>query len=301
MQIAVMKSALLIALTLVACSALAGDSLSWTFAPEANLTFTLNSFSESWKGKEAGSIIWVANASVLATKKLGHNLQSDNSLKLAFGQTKTQNKDTKKWSAPWNSTDFFDLQSMLKLKMGTKGNDLFVSAKMLSQFYDNRDPLNIRLANPSTLTATFGLSKDLLKQPSLQWSMRAGAALRSNIDRDTLHFELIEGIKNYTGHHGTSVINDAGTELVSEYKMKRADWMTLSGKLTLYEAIMRPLAPQTSDWRYPDLSFEQKVSINVTKYLIINYLLQLYYDRELHPDPRYRQTLSAGFTLLSSK
>ncbi|MFP4012693.1 MAG: hypothetical protein ACLFVQ_01290 [Chitinispirillaceae bacterium] len=272
-----------------------GDKSPWKLSSSADLTFTLNSYSEGWKGKESGSLLWVAQTKSLASKQLTDRLHNESTLKLAFGQTKVQDRETKRWSAPQKSTDVVDLQSVLHLKLNGLG-DPFFSLRVIGQFYDIRDSNNIRYGNPITATKTFGLAKELIKRPDMNWNIRLGGAMRSNIDRNALIYEEIEGIKTATGT-STSLITDAGTEMVSKFKMKRDDWLTLAGKLTLYKALLRPGTQNNNDWLYPDISYDQTLSINVTKHIVVNHALQLLYDREKNPDPHFRQTLSAGLSV----
>lgn len=288
-------AAVLIVFIMIFTIPVSGEISSWKLSSSADLTFTLNSYSESWKGKESGSLLWVAQIKSLASKQLTNRLYNENTLKLAFGQTKVQDKETKRWSAPQKSTDLFDLQSVLHLKLNGLG-DPFFSLRVVGQFYDIRDSSNIRYGNPITATKTFGLAKELIKQPDMNWNIRLGGAMRSNIDRNALVYEEIDGIKKATGI-SSDLITDAGTELVSKFKMKRDDWLTLAGKLTLYKAFLRPNKPDNNYWLYPDISYDQTLSVNITKHIVINYALQLLYDREKNPDPHFRQTLSAGLSV----
>ncbi|MDR0306060.1 MAG: hypothetical protein LBI42_04390 [Chitinispirillales bacterium] len=269
----------------------------WQLSAEACITSTFNSFTENWDRSESGSFLWAARSTNIAVKQLSRRLYHENSLKIAFGQTKLQDKETKKWSSPQKSTDLIDFETSLKFKLEDFSLKPFLSLRAVSQFYDTRDPDNCRYANPATFTKSFGLAKYLLKNPDISWQVRWGGALRCNIDRDAMPYEYTgeEWIK--LDRRETSVITDAGTELVTEFKMKRGGAGSIAGKLTVFEALARPADLQTAGWRYPDVSLETIVNINITRHLIFNYMVQFIFDRETDPDPKIRQAFSAGLSV----
>ncbi|MFP4163204.1 MAG: DUF3078 domain-containing protein [Chitinispirillaceae bacterium] len=295
-----MSAAFFFFILIISFSASAGVS-PWRLSSKTELTFSLNSYSESWKGKESGSLLWVAQFKGLASKQLSERLHNENTLKLAFGQTRIQDEETKKWSAPRKSKDHIDFQSVLHLKLSDLG-DPFLSLKVVSQFYDTRNKDNIRFANPVTATKSFGLAKELIKNSDMKWNVRLGGAMRSTIDRNTLLYEQIQGEESTTGQRKTELNTDAGTELVSKFKTKRDDWLNLSAKLTIYEALILPEKSENNFWRYPDISYEQTLCVNITEYIILKHDLKVLYDREIDADPHIRNTLSAGLTVpLSNK
>ncbi|MDR2727500.1 MAG: hypothetical protein LBB56_00055 [Chitinispirillales bacterium] len=268
----------------------------WRLSTDAMAAFAFNSYNESWDSMESGSLLWNARSTTSAKKQLREGLYNENTLKLAFGQIKFADRESKKWSPPEKSTDLIDLETLLKLKMKSLSADPFLSLRAVSQFYDTRDPDNYRYANPLTLTNSFGAAKYLFRQPDISWQMRLGGALRLNIDRDTVPYKYIDGLRE-SGRRETSVITDAGLELITEFKIKRSDAAHITGKLTVFEALARPYHLQTHGWRRPDVSFETAVNVNITKRLIVNYMAELIYDREIDSAPGIRQTLSAGLSL----
>ncbi|MCL2690083.1 MAG: hypothetical protein FWE57_09605 [Chitinispirillia bacterium] len=268
----------------------------WRLSADAMVTFTFNSYNESWDRLESGSLLWIGRSTSFAAKQLSDRLYHENTLKLAFGQIKYAQRESKKWSSPRKSTDLIDLETSLKLKVNRFSADPFLSLRAVSQFYDTRECDNYRYANPLTLTKSLGAANYLIKQPNVSWQMRLGGALRLNIDRDTIPYQYVND-RWESGKRETSVITDAGTELVTEFKMRRADKGNIACKLTVFEALARPSHLQTEGWRYPDVSFETTININITRHLIFNYMTRIVYDREIDPDPRIRQMLSAGLSL----
>jgi len=268
----------------------------WRLSADAMVTFTFNSYNESWDRLESGSLLWTGRTTTFAAKQLCERLYHENTLKLSFGQIKFADRESNKWSSPQKSTDLIDLETLLKLKVNYFSADPFLSLRAVSQFYDIRDTDNYRYANPLTLTKSLGATKYLLKQPDKSLQVRLGGALRLNIDRDTVPYEYIDGLWK-SGGRETSIITDAGAELVSEFRIKRQDAGGISGKLTIFEALARPGHLQMEGWRHPDITFETAISMNITKHLVFNYMMRFIYDREIDPDPRIRQTLSAGLSL----
>ena len=284
-------------ITLLHAADAAQEEAHWKLSTDAVLTSTFNSYTQNWGRPESGSFLWTGRSSTLAAKKLSRRLYQENSLKIAFGQIKFSDKETKKWSSPQKSTDLIDMETVTKLKQEDFRVNPFLSLRAVSQFYDTRDPDNRRYANPATFTKSFGASKYILKQPDINWKMRLGGALRCNIDRDAIPYHYIDGDWIKLNHRETSVITDAGAELVTEFKMKRGDAGCVTGRLTVFEALARPADLQTEGWRYPDITFETTIKINITKHLIFNYAMKMIYDREIDPDPRIRQAFSAGLSL----
>jgi len=268
----------------------------WRLSSDAVVTFTFNSYNESWDRLESGSLLWIGRSTTFAAKQLSERLYHENVMKLAFGQIKYADRENKRWSSPQKSTDLIDLETLLKFKMNNFSADPFLSLRAVSQFYDVRDSDNYRYANPLTLTKSLGATKYLLKQQDKSFRMRLGGALRVNMDRDTIPYGYVDG-RWESGKQETSVITDAGAELVTEFRVKRSDAGSMSGKLTIFEALARPSHLQTEGWRHPDVSFETTINVNITKHLIFNYMMRLIYDREIDPDPRIRQMLSAGLSL----
>ncbi|MBN1309143.1 MAG: hypothetical protein JXA18_14560, partial [Chitinispirillaceae bacterium] len=92
-------------------------------------------------------------------------------------------------------------------------------------------------------------------------------------------------------------------EFVTELKSKLRDGLLdYTSLLTMYEALVSSEAEKTDGtpredfWRYPDINWENILSINLTKYVMINLTVQLLYDRELHANARIKEVLALGLT-----
>jgi hypothetical protein len=267
----------------------------WKKSIDASLMLGENAYSDNWAGGEAGSISWASNLNGLAEKQLSGKIANKNTLKLAFGQTHNQDKDTGIWGVPAKSTDLVDFESMLLFTLGLFAEP-FASDRVESQFFDASDPTLNRYLNPMTLTESAGLSKAIMKQEKREWTARLGAGLRQHLDRDVLIDPLTEKRENKT-------TNDGGLEFVHEFKTPLAqERITLSNKLVVFEALFYSEAdklkglPDENYWKAPDVNWENIFAGSVTKNIMVNLYTQLLYDKEIDLGARFKQTLSLGVT-----
>lgn len=270
--------------------------LPWRLSGETTLTATVDSYSQNWSRRNTGTITWICRANNTFNKPLSERILSETILRLAFGQTKIRNRDSNRWSSPRTTTDLIDFQSVLRYSLDGF-IDPYTSTRISTQFHDTRDEVNTRYLNPACFTQSFGITKDLLSTSELRWRMRMGGAFRTKIDRDTLIYERTGRNNISTGLYETSIVNDGGTELVTELRMRKSDWLTFNTKLLIYEALVRPGPKQNNHWRYPDISWENSLKIDLTKHVVLNYYLHVIYDREIDRAPKIRQTFSGGISL----
>lgn len=260
----------------------------WSKSADVNLTATQNAYSNNWAGTELGLISWVFNASALAEKQLSAKISNKNTLKLSFGQTINQveetdtlNNTSKKWSSPVKSTDLVDFESMLRFTLGILV-DPFVAGRIESQFLDNSDTIN-RIFNPAKFTESFGIARTLAKQDKLEWNARLGAGLRQNYNR------LVGG--------GSETTNDGGLEFITDFKTPLAqERITYTSNLKLFQAFFRSGSPAGSEWKAPDINWENIFTGSITKYLMVNLYTQLLYDKEIDTDLRIKETIALGLT-----
>ncbi len=271
---------------------MAKDS-SWHYSIDGNFLITLNTFSDNWTGSSAGSIIWVSKLNGIWKRQLNDWILSENTLKLAFGQTRVQNKKSKKWSSPEKSSDNVSFLALLKFKFGGF-IDPYASWSINSQFLDNHNDDHITYINPLEITESFGLARDLIKTGNVFWNFRLGSALRQKID---MNYLLYAGNSVHPAYIGTKIINDGGAELVSELRFRSTNFFRFSTKLCLYQAFISSSANKSSTedlWRYPDLNLESSVNLNITKNILFNYHIIVVYDRETSADAKFKQSMGAG-------
>jgi hypothetical protein len=269
----------------------------WALTVNANLLMSMNAYTDNWDGGEKTGLIYAAKIDAVAQRQLNEKLNWKNTLKLAFGQTlaKEETAAGDDTTTLTKSTDLIDFESVLAATLGGKVNP-YGAARLVSQFLDMADAAagetSNRGVNPAEITETVGAAVEKIKKPQVGWTSRLGAGARQSIDR------------RLTDDEGRVTV-DGGLELASVFNAKnKTDMVQFTSQVTVYEAIISTKADETdpvsgeklTDWRYPDVNWENTVIVNVTKYLMMNLAAQLKYDREIDIDPRLKETLSLGLT-----
>ncbi len=263
----------------------------WVLSLNTNLLFTVNTYSNNWTGSEEGTITWISQLNGSAKKQLNSWLQTQNFLKLAFGETYTQDDENERWSSPSKTTDLIDVESRMLFTLGGQ-IDPFVSARMISQFWDRRDTLDDLYINPLELTESFGGAVDIISGDNLSWNVRLGGALRQTIDREA-------------GEQDILFINRGGFDLGSELTATTISGVIeFSSLINVYQAVVRLSEDGDEEdgvireqyWYYPDMNWENSIKINVARYIMLNAYVQLLYDKELVSGVRLKETFSFGLT-----
>jgi hypothetical protein len=283
--------AALIILSVVSVTATAEP---WDLSADLNLTLAQNYYSNNWDGDETGSITWQFNSNSLAEKQIKPWLINKNTLKLFFGQTHKQDKETNKWESPEKSTDLIDLESTFRIPVRIPV-DPIVAVRVITQFIDKKDPAKYRWVNPIDITESIGVARVFIKEEKREWIARVGVGFSQNVNRDKLDPD--------TGMRETKTITSEGFEFVNDFKTPLAEEKILfTSKLTVFQSVFSSEkdklkeTPQENDWKYPDINFENILSINLTKYLIMNFYAQILYDREISKAGRLKQTMALGIT-----
>jgi hypothetical protein len=266
----------------------------WNKSLDANLTMTQNAYSDSWTGGETGSLSWTFNSNGLFERQIGPKLNTRNTLTLFYGQTHTQNGETRRWAAPVTSTDRIDLESVFRFTL-QRLVDPYASARIETQFRDVSDPMNKRFLNPALFTESAGAAKELAKAGKREWIVRLGGAFRQRLDRDALD--------RSTGATHTKTDYDAGVLLASDFTTPLADTtITVTSRLSVYQAFYNSEAKKLEGaynmdyWKSPDVNWEASFTASITKYLMVNLYAQLLYDKEVALAGRFRENLSLGVT-----
>jgi hypothetical protein len=266
----------------------------WNKSVDANVTMAQNAYSDNWTGGEVGSIAWVFNSNSMFERQLTPKLHTHNTLKLFFGQTHSQNEETKHWAKPFKSTDRIDLESVLRVTLGLVV-DPFASLRIESQFLDQRVRANERYVNPVLFTESFGIAKVLSKSGKREWTVRLGGALRENLDRNVLDAA--------TGKRWTDTTTDGGLLFVSEFLSPLADTtMMVSSRLSIYQAFYYSESKKLQGqynmdyWKSPDINWETTFTANITTYLMVNLYIQFLYDKEVDLAGRFKESLALGVT-----
>lgn len=267
----------------------------WATTVEASLMTTQNAYSDSWSGGEMGSVSWAANLSASAQRQHSAKVNHRNTAKLAFGQTLSQEEETKRWRVPSKSTDLIDLETMLRLTLGL-AVDPFASLRLESQFRDARDPANIRSLNPAVITASLGVARAFLSGKDRELISRLGLAVKERINRG-------EVIDTVAGSRKTFRDRNGGLESVTDYRTSVfSDKVGYVSKLSVYKAFYYSDAwkleglPNENYWKAPDINWENGLNASISKYLMVSLAVQLLYDKEVDLRGRLKETLSLGLT-----
>lgn len=270
------------------------DPQAWQTSLEAGLGLTQAAYSDNWTGGEVGSIVWAANIHATAQKQLSPKFRHENDLKLAFGQTHSQNQESKKWASPMKSSDKIRFDTILKLTLDV-WVDPYVAGIFESQFYDASYPLDKRYVNPIKLTETVGASRTLFDNSKGKMSTRVGFGFRQTLAQaaDSAGQVIVESQSTM----------DGGFEWVTDWKAKVSDTMTYTTKLSLFQALFYSesdkLTGTTKEyWKTTDMSWENIVAANVAKFMQVSLAWELQYDKELDLGGRFKETLAIGVSYI---
>ncbi len=286
---------LLVVAALLACG-LGGSASAdpWKASVDANLTMTQNQYSNNWVGGEIGSIAWVLNSNCVAERQFNPKLNDRTTLLFAFGQTHSQNKDTKSWERPFKSTDKIEFETVLRFTLGGFV-DPFASGRIETEFLDQSDLENERVLNPALFIESAGLAKVLSKAEKREWTMRLGGAFRQSLDRKER--DPVTDVRK------TTTTEDGGILFVNEFTSPvSGNRMTVTSRLSVYQAFFSSESgrleglPNADFWKAPHVNFENTFTANITKYVMVNLYVQILYDKEVSLAGRYRQTLALGLT-----
>ncbi len=288
---------LLAALCIAGLSAMAGAE-GWEKAADLNLSMNQSTYSDSWAGGEYGTLNWTFNANLDAAKALSETFRSENNLKLSYGHIHSQYDDaegSRAWAAPEKSTDRIFFESLLRMTFG-KFADPYGAFTLESQFSDNSDPLGRSIMlNPMQLSESVGLGRAFIEAEDHKLFSRLGFALRQNIAKtftsDDADDDTTESLTS----------NDGGIEWVTDYERAFNEDLKVVSKLRAFKALYYSESdtfaeddPAADNWKSVDLAWETTLSASVAKYLQVSLFFELLYDKEIHEDLRFRETLGLG-------
>lgn len=252
-------------------------------------TTTQATYSDSWTGGEAGSVNWVANLNGSVEKQLSPSFGFRSTLKLSFGQTLTQDPETKVWSRPKKSTDLIDFENVGRITRKWLV-DPFVAFRLETQFLDASVDSLKRSLSPMKLTESVGMAKQFYKQDKQHITSRLGLALRQILT------------KQITGATvSTETTTDGGLESVTDVVKTFDERLQYTGKLTIYKALFFSGSDRTDTtafagfWKTVDFNWENIFSASITKLITVNFYTQLLYDKEISKRGRFKETLGIGF------
>lgn len=269
----------------------------WTKSLVTNLTVTQTSYSDSWVGGEAGSVNWVWNLDAAAARQVSPKVNLKSTLRLKFGQTMTQNAETKKWTSPIKSTDLIDWEDVLRFTLGALV-DPYAAFRLESQFYDGTFPAKKLYLSPLKLTESFGVAREFYKKDNQSVTSRLGVATRQIFKKSVVDLTTLET--------KDSTITDGGMESVTDATLKLAQNMQYVSKLSIFKALFSSESNREPvigvpymgvHWSTPDVNWENTLTAAVTKIVTVSLYTQVLYDRDIDKRARLKETLALGFTI----
>lgn len=272
----------------------------WQTSLIADLTTTQTAYSDSWVGGEAGSFNWVGNLNGTAENQVNPTFNFRSTLKMSFGQTMTQDAETKDWSKPRKSTDLIDWESVARFTFGWHV-DPYAAFRLETQFLDASVRAKDRYLTPMRLTESAGFADKLYDKGDDEFILtRLGVAVRQTITKDIVYG--VEGTDSMAilGTE-TNTATDGGIESVTDASLQLNDRLKYVGKLTLFKALF---FSQKDDfkgtaaedyWKAVDVNFENIVHASISKIISVNFYLQFVYDKQVHLKGRLKETLGIGF------
>jgi hypothetical protein len=271
----------------------ASEAATWEKSFDLGLNVTQAAYSDSWTGGEQGLVTWVSNANGTFNRQMSEMFRLKNTVKLSFGQTVTQDKDTKEWSKPEKTSDKIDLESvgLFDIKAWVEP---FVALRFESQFIDASNVTAKKYINPILLTESAGIAKQLLKNEKNDIMTRFGVAVKQNINRNIIDPDNPEGTI-------TKSSTDGGLEWNTDAKMVFANNLAYIGKLTAYKAFYFSKkddfkGTEEDYWKTVDINWENSIAAQITKFVQVTFYTQLLYDKQISKKGRLKETLALGVT-----
>jgi hypothetical protein len=286
-------AALLLTLTFIQLSKAADSTATgWKKSLIVDITTTQTSYSDSWVGGEAGSFNWVGNLNGFAEKKMAAWMEFKSTLKLSFGQTMTQDEESKQWSKARKSTDLIDWENVGRFTLGWFV-DPYAAFRAETQFFDGSVREKRRYFSPLRLTESAGFARKFYEKDNEFVTSRLGLGIRQ-----IFKTAIIDTANLITDD---STLVDGGLESVTDVSITLNEKLTYTGKLSLYKALYFSGKDDVKgtefedDWKAIDVNWENIISAAVTKIVTVNLYTQLLYDKEVSRRGRFKETLAIGF------
>lgn len=281
------------------------NAAEWSVTPYAQAG--LNLYSENWDGGDAGTIMWVAKLDGTFKKKLNDFLLTENILKLAFGQTFTQqpkasDSTKKEWGDAVKSTDNIEFKTDLDITLKSPV-DPYVGAHLTSQFWDNSNEYDLN-GNPIQITENIGISHKTPEKEAIALNTRLGLGIRQDINRNRDLVPVLDPADKTNTKFLPVTINDVGfqfeTHLKAATKDKRLDF---ASDFYLFKTLSRNTEGLTSEAKSPDLKWDNTLKVKIIKVVSLDILVQMLYDKEIDDGTRWKEnmTLSLSYTFTNKK
>jgi hypothetical protein len=271
----------------------------WKKSLIVDFTTTQTAYTDSWVGGEAGSVNWVSNLNGAAENQLRDWFNLRSTLKMSFGQTYTQDAETKHWARPQKSTDLIDWENVGRFTFNWFV-DPYVALRVETQFYDGRHPEQRLYLSPLKLTQSAGVARKLYERGDDFVTSRLGLGVREIITQAISDStQATDGAWEYATE--SSTVTDGGFESVTDATLSLSDNLRYTGKLTLFKAVAFSESdavkgtPQEDDWKAVDVNLENIVTATISKIISVNLYTQFLYDKQVNRSIRIKETVAIGF------
>ncbi len=264
-----------------------------------DLTTTQTAYSDSWVGGEAGSLNWQTNLNAQAARHISPKFFLRSQLKMSFGQTVSQDEQTRDWSKPKKSTDLIDWETVGEFNTH-KFVDPYVAFRLESQFYDGQVPEKKLYLSPMKLTESAGLTKNLYSKGDDVVASRVGFAARQILKKVITGADTTAGVITYSTTDST--LTDIGMEWVTDATLTLSEKLVYTSKLSTYKAFAFSESdkvkgtPFEDDWKAIDVNWENILAASVSKIVSVFLYTQFQYDKEISKRVRIKETLALGVT-----
>lgn len=265
----------------------------WYPALEAGLILTQSAFSDNWAGGDQGQLSWTFIANGELKSQLNDKWHSQNTLKLAYGQTAKQEGADRSWTKPVKSNDRIDFESILRATLGL-ALDPYASLRVESQFQDASDPLGRNLTfNPIQVKEAIGVAHEFYDEEQRQLLVRFGGALRQSI-----RSQFVDSVDPDNTETTSESGLDGGLEFVVDYKNQFfEEAIGWTSKATFYQPLFYSskddlesldaatleaagVDPDVADFTTTmDIDWENIFTGQITKYLSMNLYVRFVYDK----------------------
>jgi len=256
----------------------------WTHNLVGGLNLTQVSFNDSWSQGGENALAYAMSLNGKSTDEQPKTNWTT-SYKFAFGQTKLGSQGVRK------TDDKIDMESNLIFKVGAYVNP-YVAATLKTQFangfdYAAKDPKTgkfvqvSKFLDPGYLTQSVGLGY----QPIPQIKTRLGAALREVITSDFNAYADDPATKTVVER--TKV--EGGLESVTEVAWQMQSNLLFTGKVELFDAF--------KNFDIIIMRSDNTLAAKVSKYLTVNFNVQLLKEQNLPLAPRRSGKIQAKQTL----
>ena len=265
----------------------------WQNDVKVSLNMLQSSYSNNWNGGEKGSVNWTGNLDAKFEKQFSELTNWRNTLKLAFGQTHQQDRNSEGnlyWQKPDKTDDIIDFESLFRWMPKSRW-DPYVAFTFTSMFEDLSDVHDrSQTFNPLTFKESGGISRPWIDTEDRQLMSRLGIAFiqnsRSFFTDDPLSMDTF-------GETSTEL----AAELITEYSVGaldgRVDWeskltLTLpfmySGKSTFednLDVVASDLLPEdVAEYTTTlDVDWENTFTANITSVISVKLFVRWVYDK----------------------